>query len=538
MKTKDYVSGAQKTVHYDQKKPIYYKGYAFPTTDMEVVDENGYSLGLRPVFIDGIGQRFYKSKEGKVIPITSQYLLDDVIITPSGNYKTTMDRNAEPFRFQNVTNTPNVNNTPNVKEEKPKPTAEEQEILRKQSLLKAAGYNVPYEGAWDSQQEGAWDKLTTRNKQYDNTLAGTFQGLMDQFNGETTEKRDPFNQGEVKTYDEKNIDLGKTRRSQSDIVKSLEGTYGPIVAAIMFPKLFANGVVSGLTTMGGGYMGGKAVDKLSESLTGNDFGTNVAKYTPLSPDLAEWLNPGNVVGGKAGYNFGKNIPYRNRFVMDNVTPNGYLRWSHIPEFMKAGAKMTYQKPPTFFGRKPIWYEDFKNQWGEDAAQNRLQNNAIWAGITEDEIPTPLYIKNSDGSWRLTPDGIGQETYGVPTSKDLLPSETTIDYDYFTKGGVGGKHSDYTNLWGNNNFNIMQFKDEQKINPQWIIASGLKKALFTDSNSKIGKVIDKFGSYPLGDKLFGYKPFTIKQNYVIGKGQFKPILEDPNLFYIPNFTLGE
>ena len=496
---------------------------------MEVVDENGYSLGLRPVFIDGIGQRFYKSKEGKVIPITSQYLLDDVIITPSGNYKTTMDRNAEPFRFQNVTNTPNVNNTPNVKEEKPKPTAEEQEILRKQSLLKAAGYNVPYEGAWDSQQEGAWDKLTTRNKQYDNTLAGTFQGLMDQFNGETTEKIDPFNQGEVKTYDEKNIDLGKTRRSQSDIVKSLEGTYGPILAAIMFPKLFANGVISGLTTMGGGYIGGKAVDKLSESLTGNDFGTNVAKYTPLSPGLAEWLNPGNVVGGKAGYNFGKNIPYRNRFIMDNVTPNGYLRWSHIPEFMKAVAKMTYQKPPTFFGRKPIWYDKYAKGYGEAEAENRFQNNAIWAGIPRDEVPITMYYQQTDGTWGLTEEGFNPKAARV--------WETGNNPDYVTIGGVGGAHSDYTNLGSKNGYNLMQFTDEQKINPQWVIASGLKKALFTDGNSKFGKFIDdKFGSYPLGDKLFGYKPFTIKQNYIQyhgldNNGQYiemaKPIYMDTN-----------
>ena len=432
MAKNDYVSGAQKTVHYDWEKPIYYNGYSYPTTDMEIVDENGYSLGLRPVFIDGIGQRFYKSKEGKIIPITSQYPLDDVIITPSGNYKTTMDRNAEPFRFQNVANTSNVNNTPNVKEEKPEPTAQEQEILRKQSLLKAAGYNVPYEGSWDSQQEEAWDNLITRNKQYDNTLAGTFQGLMDQFKGETTEKIDPFNQGEVKTYDEKNIDLGKTRRSQSDIVKSLEGTYGPILAAIMFPKLFANGLLSGLTTLGGGYMGGKAVDKLSESLTGNDFGTNVAKYTPLSPGLAEWLNPGTYVGGYGGPRVasvadalvtgvtGKSRDFTKPMVRkylgepyyNNIRPMGYKnkdsnstlsKGKQIKNFILDIAKPLFLREDVSKGEfVPKWVKDKNNMSSLEVFRNDAFRLSMGLSPHKELLPDgkfhSLYIDKGDGTY--------------------------------------------------------------------------------------------------------------------------------------------
>ncbi len=117
----------------------------------------------------------------------------------------------------------------------------------------------------------------------------------------------------------------------------------------------------------------------------------------------------------------------------------------------------------------------------------------------------MYYQQADGTWGLTEEGFN------PKAARLW--ETGNNPDYVTIGGVGGAHSDYTNLGSKNDYNLMQFTDEQKINPQWVIASGLKKALFTDSNSKIGKVIDKFGSYPLGDKLFGYKPFTIKQNYI-------------------------
>lgn len=129
---------------------------------------------------------------------------------------------------------------------------------------------------------------------------GLLQGVYDNMTGNNTEKIDPFNQGEAKTWDAKNVDWGKTRRSQSNFIKQLEGTYSPIVAAALASGLFANGVASGLTTLGGGYLGGELVNSLSEALTGNDFGTNIAMYTPLSPGLAEWLNPGNVAGGYTG----------------------------------------------------------------------------------------------------------------------------------------------------------------------------------------------------------------------------------------------
>ncbi len=46
-----------------------------------------------------------------------------------------------------------------------------------------------------------------------------FQGLMDNLKGENTYQVNPLDQGEVKPYDYNNIDLGKTRRSQSNAVK-------------------------------------------------------------------------------------------------------------------------------------------------------------------------------------------------------------------------------------------------------------------------------------------------------------------------------
>ena len=54
-------------------------------------------------------------------------------------------------------------------------------------------------------------------------------------------------------------------------------------------------------TLGGGYLGGWAVDKASEALTGKSIGDNVAKYTPFTSDMGEIINPGYYVGGLGTY---------------------------------------------------------------------------------------------------------------------------------------------------------------------------------------------------------------------------------------------
>ena len=287
---------------------------------------------------------------------------------------------------------------------------------------------------------------------------------MDQFNGETTEKIDPFNQGEVKTYDEKNIDLGKTRRSQSNIVKSLEGTYGPILAAIMFPKLFANGVISGLTTMGGGYIGGKAVDKLSESLTGNDFETLIAKNTPLSPGLAEWLNPGNVVGGYTGprtavagdialtavtgksRNFMKPLvkTYVGNSYYDRVRPFGYGNTSSDPHAIpvsKEGLDIVKDFVTPLFMRKdvtkpdymPSWIYDKNNPSIAEVFRNDAHRLSMNLPARQELLPDgkyhSLYIKKDDGTYDVDLDYINYVKTHY-TNHDGLISEQMLTKDGF------------------------------------------------------------------------------------------------------------
>lgn len=360
---------------------------------------------------------------------------------------------------------------------------------------------------------------------------------MDQFKGETTEKIDPFNQGEVKTWDAKNVDWGKTRRSQSNAVKQVEGTWGPIVAAATLGPALRTEPLATLIGTGAGTVGNYVVDKLSEAVTGNDFGTNVAMYTPLTPGLGEALNPGGLTYGTF---VGNNMANRSRYFLNNKEPASYdLSKESLKALGKTAIEPFYKRPPTFFnGRRPDWYWEWAKEHGTESAENRFQNGVLWGQrrISEDEVPITMYKPNADGSVRMTDEGIGLQQYNVDFDKTALPQETQISEDLFTKGGVGGLHSNYTQLARKNGISIMQFQDEQKLNPQWLFADWFKRKFNINSNSTLGKIVDKAGGYPL-DGLIGYKPFTIKQNYLHDGKTVSPILEDPCKGYQQNFIFG-
>jgi hypothetical protein len=46
-------------------------------------------------------------------------------------------------------------------------------------------------------------------------------------------------------------------------------------------------------------IGGKAVDTASENFTGHTWGENLAPYIGTSSEVADWLNPGYLLGGKS-----------------------------------------------------------------------------------------------------------------------------------------------------------------------------------------------------------------------------------------------
>lgn len=403
---------------------------------------------------------------------------------------------------------------------------------QKQAYMKAAGYNVPQDGSWGPWQQSIWTKLTTRPKNYDTTLVGLANGLWDRITGNDTERYNPLDQGVVRTWRPENVDWGKTRRSQSKVVNAISGTWGPIVAMATAPAAVGAAISAPLATtatVAGGTAGGYTVDKASEALTGRDFGTNVAMHTPLSPDLGEALNPGYFIGGTYGNFVGNNLANRGRYTLNYLTPASYE--GHYLDLPLTVSKPFYEKSPTFYnGRKPAWYSDYASKYGIDAAEQRFQNGLVWAGIPENEAAHPMYIQNNDGSYRLAPEGIGYK--GFPA--DALPDYSTQEADFFTRSGIGGEHSDYKELGDWMGAKLMQFEDEQKLNPQWMLTDKIKVRLPEDS--KLHNFFDNLGGKPL-DGIVGYKPFTIKQNYVHTGNKVYTLYDDPsNSNYIPDFTL--
>ena len=488
------------TRRFNYDGPIAYQGSLYPSTQMDIEDDKG-NVSSRNVFADANGQYYTLNEDGNAIPIVLQNNLDEVIVTPTPRKATTEERIAN---------------------------------QQKQAMMRAAGYNVPMDGSWGAYQEAIWHNLTTKPKEYDNTLTGFAEGLIDRYNGNTTERTNPLYQGEARTYNPDNIDWGKTRRSQSNTIKQLEGTYGPIVAMATMPELYGAAIASPIATiatLGEGAAGGYAVNKASEALTGRDFGTNVAIHTPLTPSMGEMLNPGYVVGAGYGNFVENNLANRGRYTLNYLTPASYE--GHGKEITGMLLKPFYEKAPTFNnGRKPVWYSVYASKEGIDAAEQRFQNGLVWAGIPEEEAAHPMYIQNSDDSYRLAPEGIGYKDF--PT--DALPNETENTADFFTRSGVGGMHSDYTRLAERNGIKLMQFEDEQKLNPQWKMASKIKDKLHIEDNSNAGRFVDYFGGKPM-DWLLGYKPFTIKQNYLHNDRAILPIFNDPNDTYIPNWVVA-
>ncbi len=403
---------------------------------------------------------------------------------------------------------------------------------RRQAYMKAAGYKVPQDGSWGPWQQSIWDKLTTRQKQYDTTWTGLFNGIVDKITGNTTYKVDPLEASTVRKYNPDEVDWDKTRRSQSKVVNALSGTWGPIVAAAMSPALAAQAIHAPLVTaatMAGGYAGGKLADKASKTLTGRDIGTNVAMHSPLTPGMGDVLNPGYVVGGGYGNFVGNNLANRERYTLNYLNPVSYK--GHAGELMTLFTKPFYEAPPTFYGgRKPAWYANYAQREGADAAEQRFQNGLVWADIPETEAAHPMYVQNADGSYRLTPEGIGYKNF----SMDALPNSTETFDDFFTRAGVGGEHSNYTELGDWMGAKLMEFKDEQKLNPQWLITDPIK-SIFPEG-TKAYKFLHQLGGKPL-DRLGGYKPFTIKQNYIHTGNKVYPLYDDPaNTSNIPNFII--
>lgn len=100
--------------------------------------------------------------------------------------------------------------------------------------------------------------------------------------------------------------IGEAQHGIQDGSILLKGKYvlpaiGLASAAPQVALSMASNPVTTITSMGGGYIGDKAVNKASEMLTGKDWGENVSDWTGLHPTVADFTNPGAWYGGYKGY---------------------------------------------------------------------------------------------------------------------------------------------------------------------------------------------------------------------------------------------
>ena len=344
---------------------------------------------------------------------------------------------------------------------------------RKQAYMKAAGYNVPQDGSWGPWQQSIWNKLTTRPKEYDTTLMGLKDAIVDKITGNDTEKFNPLDQGSLTSYNPKNVDWGKTRRSQNKVVNAVSGTWGPLVAMATAPAAMS-APIAAITTAAGGAAGGYAVDKASEGLTGQDFGTNVAMHTPLTPGLGELLNPGYVAGGlgaerrmlDALYNQVTPIGYENKGVA-NVIPKSQEMGMAVRDFF------TPKRIKTSVNDMPAWQQRMRqnissNDYGMQLA-NTFRDDA-WRLAMKQKPRTidingkehSLYIKNPDGkTYSYDLDYINQKRHeaGLPllnnTEVPIMTNESklheginnVLSGDVFTgNGGFVGVEMELPENW--------------------------------------------------------------------------------------------
>ncbi|WP_337948855.1 hypothetical protein [Prevotella pectinovora] len=307
-------------------------------------------------------------------------------------------------------------------------------VKTRQAVMRAAGLDVPDNGLWDNAQQAAWNKLTRKSKDYGTALMDLAQATYDKATGNDTYKDNPFLQDEVKTYDPNNVDWSKTRRSQSAIINAIEGTWGPIVATALAPTLLKAAISAPLTTLAttiGGSLGGKAVDRASKAITGRDFSTNVAMYSPLTPEMGEILNPGYLAGGYGAERRMLDALY------NQVTPISYGTAANSSFGTKGKLEELGLAVKDFFTPKriktsvtdtPAWRQRVEqNNTAPSIKGQTIFRDDAWRLATRqkartidiDGKPYSLYIKNPDGTYSYDFDYIDKvrANVGMPLLKD-------------------------------------------------------------------------------------------------------------------------
>lgn len=307
-------------------------------------------------------------------------------------------------------------------------------------------------------------------------------------------------------------------QSNNNPVGYVYRTVMPAAAVVGLPYAAATAPLATVGSIVGAVAADVATDAASKAITGKTWSENATPVVGYT--LGAEAYPSMFMGSKAGYNYSK----LGRYTLNYLEPADYS--GHLGQLFDVYTKPLYRRPPSFKnGRKPLWYNSFAKSYGEKAAEQRFQNGAIWAQIPESEVPRPMYVKNSKpNSYRMVEDGLNLKNDGTLR----YPSSFEDDWpDRFTIGQVGGLHSNHEHVENLiNGYEVKEFRDKQKLNPQWIFADKVKEIL--PYKSIPWRAAHYLGGINLS-RLLGYKPFEIRQNYVIDskKTIARPIYKDPD-----------
>lgn len=207
------------------------------------------------------------------------------------------------------------------------------------------------------------------------------------------------------------------------------------------------------------------------------------------------------------FKFIKNIPHINRFFYNNLKPSAYK--GHTKEIKSTLIDMATQKAPKFGnGVYPKWY----NPTNLGTNDVRLETWARRFNIPEKEIPNTMIHQRADGTYGFTEKALEKAQKPNSMFRDLNVAELkgrnkVIDQDWMTT--IGGEHSDFIKKQIlPNGFHEYRFMDDQKLNPQWVIADKLKRYFKIPA-----KYTDGWGSIDLGPIIGAKNRVLFNQDFV-------------------------
>ena len=322
---------------------------------------------------------------------------------------------------------------------------------QRQAYMRMLGYKVPLDGSWGPYQQKIWDRLSTKNKEYDTTLMGLIQSITDKITGNTTYKKDPLEKGQV--YKSRKDSYTKP---SSKVSKAIFGTWLPILGAAALPSTILKHPVATVVGSIGGEVGSKVVDKTSKVLTGQDYSTNVGNALGISKEAAQYTNPGIYAGGYGAVRRLLNSIYT------NITPLGYANMNTVrgvPLTKLTKSQELANTVKDFFIPKPIntnnpkWIKNINPKANISPDIITFRDDA-WRLATRQKPRTiningkqqSLYIPNGDGTYRYNMDYVNhvKQNAGVSEGNKLyvFNNAPNIAHDNITNnaGFMGIKYT--------------------------------------------------------------------------------------------------